>query len=200
MHAVQALRQRRSASWTHSAIQTLAVQRGVRGSRQDDKEAEDSWRTDSDADPASDPFDLKKTHDAYNSWKLAARSTQPRATDPTTIQVPPGYQIQLIHSATPEQDSWVSMAFDPTGRLILGMEKKGLLRLSFSNPDHPELASAQVIDTTLEECRGLLHHDGWLYANANRSKALYRLRDAKLEADLVSARGSGEKVGLGRLG
>lgn len=131
-----------------------------------------------DADPATDPFDLKKTHDAYNSWKLAARDSQPRATDPTTLQVPPGYQVQLIHSATPEQDSWVSMAFDPTGRIILGMEKKGLLRLSFSNPDHPELASAQVIDTTLEECRGLLHHDGWLYAHANRSKALYRLRDA----------------------
>ena len=56
MHAVQALRQRRSASWTHSAIQTLAVQRGVRGSRQDDKEAEDRWRTDtdSDADPDND--------------------------------------------------------------------------------------------------------------------------------------------------
>lgn len=131
-----------------------------------------------DADPASDPFDLKKTHDAYNSWKLAARSTQPRATDPATIQVPPGYKIHLIHSATPEQDSWVSMAFDPSGRLILGMEKTGLLRLSFSNPDHPELVSAQVIDSTLEECRGLLHHDGWLYAHANRSKALFRLRDA----------------------
>ena len=53
---MQALRQRRSASWTHSAIQTLAVQRGLRGSRQDDKEAEDSWRTDtdSDADPDND--------------------------------------------------------------------------------------------------------------------------------------------------
>ena len=131
-----------------------------------------------DADPASDPFDLKKTHDAYNSWKLAGRDAQHQATDPTTIQVPPGYQIQLVHSATPDQDSWVSMAFDPTGRLILGMEKKGLLRLSFSNPDHPEVSDARLIDTTLEECRGLLHHDGWLYANANRSKALYRLRDA----------------------
>jgi putative heme-binding domain-containing protein len=131
-----------------------------------------------DADPATDPFDLKKTHDAYNSWKLAGRDAQHQATDPTTIQVPPGYQIQLVHSATPDQDSWVSMAFDPTGRLILGMEKKGLLRLSFSNPDHPEVSDAHLIDTTLEECRGLLHHDGWLYANANRSKALYRLRDA----------------------
>ena len=131
-----------------------------------------------DADPATDPFDLKKTHDAYNSWKLAGRDAQHQATDPTTIQVPPGYQIQLVHSAIPEQDSWVSMAFDPTGRLILGMEKKGLLRLSFSNPDHPEVSDTRLIDTTLEECRGLLHHDGWLYANANRSKALYRLRDA----------------------
>lgn len=131
-----------------------------------------------DSNPATDPFDLKKTHDAYNSWKLAARDAQPQATDPSSIQAPPGYQVQLIHSATPEQDSWISMAFDPTGRLVLGMEKKGLLRLAFSNPDQPEVAAAQVIDDTLEECRGLLFAHGWLYANANRSKALFRLRDA----------------------
>ncbi len=131
-----------------------------------------------DADPATDPFDLKKTHDAYNSWKLAARDSQPQATDPASIQVPPGYRVQLVHSATPEQDSWVSMAFDSAGRVVLGMEKKGLLRLSFSQPDQPEVASARVIDDTLEECRGLLFAHGWLYANANRSKTLHRLRDS----------------------
>lgn len=131
-----------------------------------------------DADPAADPFDLKKTHDAYNSWKLAARGAQPQATDPATIRTLPGYRVERVHSAAPDQGSWVSMSFDPTGRLVLGIEKKGLLRLSFSNPDQPEIADARVIDDTLEECRGLLHAHGWLYANANRSKALYRLRDA----------------------
>ena len=34
-----------------------------------------------------------------------------------------------------------------------------------------------MIDDTLQECRGLVWKDGALYANANRSKALYRLRD-----------------------
>lgn len=131
-----------------------------------------------DAIADADPFDLKKTPDAYNSWKLAGRDSQHQATDPTTIQVPPGYQIQLVHSATPEQDSWVSMAFDSTGRLTLGMEKKGLLRLTFSQPDQPEVASSQLIDDSLEECRGLLYAEGWLFANANRSKTLFRLRDA----------------------
>lgn len=131
-----------------------------------------------DAIADADPFDLKKTPDAYNSWKLAGRDSQHQATDPATIQVPPGYQIQLVHSATPDQDSWVSMAFDTSGRLTLGMEKKGLLRLTFSQPDQPEVASVQVIDQSLEECRGLLYADGWLFANANRSKTLFRLRDA----------------------
>jgi putative heme-binding domain-containing protein len=131
-----------------------------------------------DAVADADPFDLKKTPDAYNSWKLAGRDSQNQATDPATIQVPAGYRIQLVHSATPDQDSWIAMAFDPNGRLTLGMEKKGLLRLSFSNPDQPEVASAQVIDNSLEECRGLLYAEGWLFANANRSKTLVRLRDA----------------------
>ncbi len=129
------------------------------------------------SDPEEDPFNLKKTHDAYNSWKLAAPAAQNRATDASAIQAPPGCQVQLVHSATPEQGSWVAMAFDPAGRLVLGMEKKGLLRLSFSQPDQPEVASAQVVEETLEECRGLLFAHGWLYANANRSKALFRLRD-----------------------
>jgi putative heme-binding domain-containing protein len=131
-----------------------------------------------DAIPDANPFDLKTTPDAYNSWKLAGRESQHQATDPTTLQVPPGYRIDLVHSASTDQDSWVAMAFDPAGRLTLGLEKKGLLRLSFSNPDRPEVASASRIDESLEECRGLLYADGWLFANANRSKALYRLRDA----------------------
>ena len=127
--------------------------------------------------PDADPFDLKKTHDAYNSWKLAARGAQSQATDPASLQVPLGYQIQLIHSATTDQDSWISLAFDPLGRIVLGREKKGLLRLNLSQIEPPEITHTQVIDDSLEECRGLLFAHGWLYAHANRSKTLYRLRD-----------------------
>lgn len=128
-----------------------------------------------DADPATNPFDLGKTFDAYNSWKLASRTAQRQATDPTTFTVPPGFEVELVRSAGEDEDSWVSMTFDPEGRVTLGMEKKGLLRLTLSGSGDQKV---ERIDETLEECRGLLYAHGALYANANDSKALYRLRDA----------------------
>lgn len=128
-----------------------------------------------DADPAvANPFDLGKAFDAYNSWKLAGRSTQQQATDPVTFTVPEGFEVELVRSAGEDEDSWVSLAFDPEGRVTLGMEKKGLLRLTISGSGDQKV---ERIDETLEECRGLVYAHGALYANANDSKTLYRLRD-----------------------
>lgn len=125
-----------------------------------------------DADPATNPFDLKKTFDAYNSWQLAKPGTQSQATDPKDFTTLPGFQVELIRSAQPGEDSWVAMAFDPQGRITLSKEKKGLLRFD------PKSGGTQVIEDSLLECRGLVHAHGVLYANANNSKGLYRLRDA----------------------
>lgn len=127
-----------------------------------------------DADPATNPFDLKKTFDAYNSWQLAKPGAQNQATDPATLTLPPGFKAELIRSAQPGEDSWVSMAFDPQGRITLGKEKKGLLRLTLSGSGDQKV---EVIDDQLLECRGLLYAHGSLFANANNSKALYRLTD-----------------------
>lgn len=127
-----------------------------------------------DADAAGNPFDFKKTFDAYNSWQLAKPGNQNQATDPATLTAPPGFKVELIRSSQPGEDSWVSMAFDPEGRITLGREKKGLLRLTVSGSGDQKV---EVIDDTLLECRGLLYASGWLYANANNSKGLFRLRD-----------------------
>lgn len=127
-----------------------------------------------DADPATNPFDLKKTFDAYNSWQLAKPGAQNQATDPATLTLPPGFKAELIRSAQPGEDSWVSMAFDPQGRITLGKEKKGLIRLTLSGSGDQKV---EVIDDELLECRGLLYAHGSLFANANNSKALYRLTD-----------------------
>ncbi len=127
-----------------------------------------------DADPATNPFDLKKTFDAYNSWQLAKPGAQNQATDPATLTLPPGFKAELIRSAQPGEDSWVSMAFDPQGRITLGKEKKGLIRLTLSGSGDQKV---EVIDDELLECRGLLYANGSLFANANNSKALYRLTD-----------------------
>jgi putative heme-binding domain-containing protein len=127
-----------------------------------------------DADPAANPFDLKKTFDAYNSWQLAKPGAQNQATDPATLTVPEGFKAELIRSAQAGEDSWVAMAFDPQGRITLGKEKKGLLRLTLSGSGEQKV---EVIDDELLECRGLLYAHGSLFANANVSKTLFRLTD-----------------------
>ncbi len=141
---------------------------------------DDSWQNAvvagaTDADAVKNPFDLKKTFDAYNSWQLAKPGAQNQATDAATLTVPPGFKAELIRSAQPGEDSWVSMAFDPQGRITLGKEKKGLLRLTLSGSGEQKV---EMIDDELLECRGLLYAHGSLFANANNSKALYRLTDA----------------------
>ncbi len=142
--------------------------------------SDDSWQNAvvagaTDADAATNPFDLKKTFDAYNSWQLAKPGAQNQATDPATLTLPPGFKAELIRSAQPGEDSWVSMAFDPQGRITLGKEKKGLLRLTLSGSGDQKM---EVIDDELLECRGLLYAHGSLFANANNTKALFRLTDA----------------------
>ena len=122
-------------------------------------------------DSAANPFDFKKTFDAYNSWQLAKPGAQALATDPSTLTLLPGFKAELIRSSSGDEGSWVSLAFDPQGRITLGREKRGLLRLDLT------AQKIEVIDDTLLECRGLLYAHGALYANANNSKGLYRLRD-----------------------
>ena len=112
--------------------------------------------------------------DAYNNWKLALAAGT--ATDPAAIVVPPGFKIELLRSAQPDEDSWVSMAFDPQGRLTVACEKKGLLRLTLGATS---VEKAERINDTLLECRGLLYAAGALYANANNSKMLVRLHSSK---------------------
>lgn len=126
------------------------------------------------ADEAKNPFDLKKTFDAYNSWQLAKPGNQNQATDPSAITVPEGFKVELIRSSQPGEDSWVSMAFDSEQRITLGKEKKGLLRLTLSGSGDQKI---ETIEDSLLECRGLLYAHGALFANANNSKGLYRLRD-----------------------
>lgn len=135
-----------------------------------------------DANPNDNPFDLKKTFDAYNSWQLAKPDQQSQATDPAGFTMPAGFQVERIRSAQPNEDSWVAMAFDPQGRLTLAREKKGLWRTVETAEKMKERAGVsavrlEVIDDSLLECRGLLYAHGALYAHANNSKGLYRLRD-----------------------
>jgi putative heme-binding domain-containing protein len=127
-----------------------------------------------DAKAGANPFTPDKAIDAYNSWKLASGAAQ--ATDAATFTTLPGFKVELIRSAQTNEGSWIALAFDPKGRLTIAREKRGLLRLSL---DATRVTQVEVINDTLLECRGLLYAHGALYANANNSKMLVRLRDTQ---------------------
>ena len=119
----------------------------------------------------------------YNQWKEALpnsksdENSKPKEDAkqlPEIVRLTPGFAIERLHRASPEEGSWVSMAFDDRGRMIIAREQRGLLRGKWESGKPLRL---RVINDTLEECRGLLWKDGALFANANDSKGFYRLRD-----------------------
>jgi putative heme-binding domain-containing protein len=107
----------------------------------------------------------------YNQWKEALEGE-----DAALSPLPPGFVIEKIRDAAEGEDSWVSLAIDPRGRLLIGKEQKGILRLTLSG-DGSEVVAAETVEDTLKECRGLVWSGDTLYAHANNSKALYSLRD-----------------------
>ena len=113
--------------------------------------------------------------DDYEQWRQALSSGQ--GTDPASFLVTPGFEIDLIRSATLDEGSWVSMTFDPRGRVIIALEDRGLLRMTLAD-DGRSVAKVETVNDQLLECRGLLFLDGKLYANANNSKGLYQLSDS----------------------
>lgn len=100
------------------------------------------------------------------------------ATPASSIRVPPGFQIELLRSAQPDEGSWISLTFDDRGRMILGEDQAGLLRLTLG--ESPATTSLEKLAGTesLSHCRGVRYALGSLYVCATNGKGLYRLRDA----------------------
>ncbi|MCG8652295.1 MAG: c-type cytochrome [Pirellulales bacterium] len=138
-----------------------------------------------------------KAIDNYEQWKQALGASA--GSNPASFEITPGFEIQLIKSASPDEGSWVSMAVDPQGRLVIGKEERGLLRMTLS-ARQDKVVRTELIEDSLEECRGLLFVGDDLYANANNSKGLYRLsglgQDRFAAPELVFASSGG--VGHGR--
>jgi putative heme-binding domain-containing protein len=115
-----------------------------------------------------DPFDN------YEQWRQAIGT--PATANQAAFWTAPGFAISLVRQAQPDEGSWVSMAFDPQGRLTIAREDQGLLRMTL-NPTRNSIERVEAINSDLKECRGLLYAYDALYASANNSKGLYRLRD-----------------------
>src|SRR5688572_12023461 len=90
----------------------------------------------------------------YNQWKRALTNS---ATAPAHITALPGFKVELVRSAAADEGSWVALAFDPRGRIVVAREDRGLLRLT---PGSNGPVRVETINTNLLECRGLLFAHG----------------------------------------
>ncbi|WDQ14954.1 DUF7133 domain-containing protein [Rhodopirellula sp. P2] len=99
-----------------------------------------------------------------------------QATPVESISLPDGFRAQLLRSAKQGEGSWISMTFDDRGRIILGRDKRGVVRLSLSD-DRERVDRFEVIENTLPHCRGIVWAHDSLYVCATNASGFYRLRD-----------------------
>jgi putative heme-binding domain-containing protein len=98
------------------------------------------------------------------------------ATPAESIQVMPGFKVELLHSASNAEGSWISMTADPKGRLIISPQSEGqLLRITLS---HGKVAQIERIDSPVTSAMGLLYADNCLFVNGHgpNGTGIYRLR------------------------
>ena len=69
----------------------------------------------------------------YNQWKRALGTNA--ATSAEHVTALPGFTVELLRSAQAGEGSWVAMAFDPRGRIVVAREDHGLLRLTSASAD-----------------------------------------------------------------
>ena len=124
------------------------------------------WRVESL--PKTDAFD------EYNQWKEAVGPNT--NVEFGSFQVPKGFNLERIYQTDESDGSWISMTVDDRGRLIVGKESAGIMRLTLDSSFN--LLKKETINDNLKSCHGLLWSKGSLFANASNSKALYRLEDS----------------------
>lgn len=103
---------------------------------------------------------------------------RPAATAASVIKVPDGFSVELLRSSLPGEGSWVCLAFDNRGRLIISPEgdQRPLLRVTLENG---AVKSVEPIEAPLRFAMGLLQVNDTLYANARgpNGAGLYRITD-----------------------
>ncbi len=99
------------------------------------------------------------------------------ATPAETIKTLPGFQVELLRSAEPGEGSWISLAFDPKGRLWISPQ--GGEPLQRATLKDGKVESLQPVLTPARAAMGMLWAFDSLYLNGRGTNglALYRLRD-----------------------
>ncbi|MFM8826012.1 MAG: hypothetical protein ACKOFT_02905, partial [Actinomycetota bacterium] len=113
---------------------------------------------------------------------MSIASAEPRtATPPASIKVPPGFRVELLRSAQDGEDSWISMSFDPRGRIVVGLDAVGVARLfppgDGSGSREGDEWGFERLDDSLRHCRGVLCAHDAIYVAATDSKEFWRFCD-----------------------
>lgn len=136
-------------------------------------------------------------YENYEQWQQSkgevAHKNRPK------FWLAPGFEIAEVRVAQPDEGSWIAMAFDDKGRLTISREDVGLLRMTLAE-DRKSVSKVEHVDVKFEECRGLAYDGETLYANANNSKAMFRLKidDEGKAQDVTKLREFPGGVGHGR--
>jgi len=110
-----------------------------------------------------------------STWSLQA---QPQATPAEKLTVLNGFKAELLYSPDkPKEGSWVAMAIDPKGRLIVSpQDKQPMVRITLADG---KLAKMETIDLPVGSSMGLLYAFDSLYVSGRGPQGigLYRLTD-----------------------
>lgn len=103
----------------------------------------------------------------------------PRATAAETLTVPPGFKVELLRSAGPDEGSWISMTVDAKGRLIISPQEdeRPLLRVALDRKG--QITQVEPIPAPVRQAMGLCYAFDSLYVNGHGpgGTGLYRLMD-----------------------
>ncbi len=107
---------------------------------------------------------------------------------PADIQTLPGFQVELIHTVSKEeQGSWVGLTVDDHGRLLATDQYGGLYRLTPSPVGSKDKAKVEKLAAEIAGAHGLLYAFDSLYVLVNEKPhvaGLYRLRTMAKPAPL----------------
>jgi putative heme-binding domain-containing protein len=103
----------------------------------------------------------------------------PVATAADKLTVLPGFKVELLRSAERGEGSWVCMAVDPKGRLIISPQEGtgNMLRVTLGKTG--QIEKLEKIDVPVGGAMGLLYAFDSLYVSGNGPDklGLYRIRD-----------------------
>lgn len=118
------------------------------------------------------------------------------------FQLQPGFQVERLFTVPKDQlGSWVSITFDPKGRLLASdQEGKGICRITLPRPGSSEPTVVEKLDINISSAQGMLCAFDSLYLSVNGGpgSGLYRARDTNGDdqydevVKLATFRGGGE--------